>query len=157
MVLHVRTLFANAVAPILQQLDATLLKHARSASHTLLFSIAPSASLPADDLSQLVSYFQALKHERVGALFAPMTVVDRTGHDSTGTWCSVAIFDKQTATAFRSNIPGRPDAQVGRWHAARKTEERQVHVPRAAEGPWSWNAPLYPLPDSLQTLTYDLP
>ena len=152
MALYARTLFANAVAPIVRQLDAALLKHARSAHRTLLFSIAPSASLPADDLSQLVAYFQVLKHECVGALFAPMTIVDRTGHDFTGTCCSIAVFDKEAATAFRSSIPGRREAQVGRWHAARRNEDHQMDVPRPVDGPWSWNAPLHPLPDGLQTL-----
>ncbi|KAF7799385.1 hypothetical protein EIP86_010617 [Pleurotus ostreatoroseus] len=152
MALLARTLFANAVAPIMQQLDAALLKHARSAHRTLLFTIAPSASLPADDLSQLVSYFQALKLERIGALFAPMTIVDRSGHDFTRTWCSVAVFDREVATPFRSSIPGRSEAQVGRWHAARRNEDRQTDVPRPVDGSWSWNAPLHPLPDGLRAL-----
>ncbi|KAJ3529238.1 hypothetical protein NM688_g7881 [Phlebia brevispora] len=147
MPLHVQTVFAKTVTPILQQLDATLLNHARSASRSILFSIQPSASIPADELSQLVSYFRNLKHERVGGLFAPMTLWAGNRDVHTGTWCSVAVFDRRTATPFYSDIPGEPAVQVGRWHASRQTVGHKGYDQRGT--PLS---PSYPRPAGLETL-----
>lgn len=134
MVVHLQTVFAHNAASILRRLTASLEPFAKSRSHALVFSISPAPSLPADELSQLVSYFQALQPDRVGCLSTPAPLVtpayDKYGGMSTS--CSVALFDRRMATPFRSTIPGRETAQVGRWHALRKKEEPHqdaTHVP----------------------------
>jgi hypothetical protein len=40
--------------------------------------------------------------------------------------CSLAFFRKEHAVPFRSDIPGRPETQVGRWHAMRRTGKERT-------------------------------
>jgi hypothetical protein len=39
--------------------------------------------------------------------------------------CSMAIFWKENAVPVHSDIPGRPEMQVGRWHAMWKRGDEQ--------------------------------
>ena len=53
--------------------------------------------------------------------------------------CSLAFFRKEHSVPFRSDIPGRPETQVGRWHAMRKTGEERIQggeVERTADVEW---------------------
>ena len=40
--------------------------------------------------------------------------------------CSLAFFRKEHSVPFRSDIPGRPETQVGRWHAMRRTGKERA-------------------------------
>lgn len=88
---------------------------AELASHPLLFTLSTNA--PAPSLSSLVSALSSLSSAgSVGCLSAPT-------HPGPRIACSLAFFRKEHATPFRSDIPGRPETQVGRWHAMRTKDE----------------------------------
>ena len=40
--------------------------------------------------------------------------------------CSLAFFRKDHSVPFCSDIPGRPETQVGRWHVMRRTGEVEL-------------------------------
>ena len=101
---------------------------AELAPHPLLFAL--SANAPTPSLSPLVSALSALSSAgSVGCLSAPL---DQPAAAATATTttdapiaCSLAFFRKEQAVLFRSDIPGRPETQVGRWHAMRRRDERE--------------------------------
>ncbi|KAI0299478.1 hypothetical protein BC826DRAFT_1117045, partial [Russula brevipes] len=75
---------------------------------------------PAPSLSALVSALSSLSSAgSVGCLSAPTTAA----HPGARIACSLAFFRKEHAVPFRSDIPGRPETQVGRWHAMRMKDE----------------------------------
>ena len=119
-----QTVFSNSASNILRRVSSGLEPFTKSKSHVILFSISPAPSLPADDLSQLVSYFQGLETERVGCLSAPTLLTTRAHGGYKNTSCSFAVFETRHTRSFRSTIPGRETPQVGRWHALRKKEQR---------------------------------
>ena len=99
------------------------------ASHPLLFTLSTNA--PASSLSPLVSALSALSSSgSVGCLSAPLThpatatIATTTPTTAAPIACSLAFFRKDHAVPFRSEIPGRPEIQVGRWHAMRRKGEK---------------------------------
>ena len=106
-----------------------------SSSHTLLFSISPSATVSETDLGSIVSVFS--RHPRsVGCLSAPIQTGRGAGATSIPTVCSIAAFDARNATPFRSIVPGKEPTQVGRWHAFRKKDSLppQLEIPKDSTG-----------------------
>ena len=118
-------------------------------SRVLLFALSSNAP----DIPQTVNQLGHLATQSVGCLSAPE-------HPDVVS-CSVALLDARKATLFRSDIPGRVPAQVGRWHSPRRTWEETV-VPADDSLPldfgvdweevWSKGISTPPLPQELQKL-----
>ncbi|KAN0127961.1 hypothetical protein V8E53_014215 [Lactarius tabidus] len=88
-------------------------------AHPPLFTL--STNTPTSSLSPLVTTLTSLSvSSSVGCL-------PSAAHPSVLIACSLAFFCKGNATPFYSDIPGRPETQVGRRHAMRKKgdEERE--------------------------------
>ncbi|PSS37078.1 hypothetical protein PHLCEN_2v1117 [Hermanssonia centrifuga] len=124
MTAYVETIFCKTARPILQHLAGSLEPFLKSKSHSLLFSLSPALSLPPRELSDLVSAFSGAS-SAIGCLSSPVLLSQAGGHSTAYTACSVAVFDRQTATVFHSSIPGREEVQVGRWHAYRKRGQEE--------------------------------
>lgn len=106
-----------------------------SPSHTLLFSISPSPSLPEAELVKLVGAVS--KHPKsIGCLSAPIRTGEIDSNMTVPTICSIAAFDARNATPFRSTIPGKEPTQVGRWHAFRNkgVESPHIELPNDSRG-----------------------
>ncbi|KAI0060347.1 hypothetical protein BV25DRAFT_1908395 [Artomyces pyxidatus] len=131
--LHASTIFTHNPSSIL-----TYLKHLppELASHPLLFTL--SSNTPQRSLSPLVSALTAVSTvDNVGCLSAAFP--ERQASSRQRIACSLAFFDKHTATLFRSTIRGRAETQVGRWHAMRKKEDaRQLDSDHELEGEVKW-------------------
>ncbi|KAI0774443.1 hypothetical protein C8Q74DRAFT_1270062 [Fomes fomentarius] len=119
MATHMSTIVSRKTADILthiSQLRTSLLHR------PLLYTISVSQQTNSADLSQLVSSIKSLSSNSVGCLSAPIPSVRSAWQQYTAV--SVASFDEQHATLFRSTIPGRKAVQVGRWHALRQKDEQ---------------------------------
>ncbi|THH19213.1 hypothetical protein EW146_g1907 [Bondarzewia mesenterica] len=132
MLLHASTILARTPAAILSYLshlpkDLT--------SQTLLFSL--STNTPASSLSSLVSSLTTLtSHQSIGCLSSPLPALATWGHIA----CSLAFFDRKTCVPFRSDIRGRTESQVGRWHAMRNKEgaAQEMEVEKHLTGKVDW-------------------
>ncbi|KAH9046714.1 hypothetical protein EDB84DRAFT_1558165 [Lactarius hengduanensis] len=110
--LYSSTILARNASTILSRLSRL---PAELGAHPLLFTL--SANAPPASLSPLVSALSSLSSSgSVGCLSA-------AAHPGAPIACSLAFFHKEDATPFYSDIPGRPETQVGRWHAMRKKGE----------------------------------
>lgn len=117
-------------------------------SRVLLFALSSNAP----DLSQTVDQLRHLATQSVGCLSAPE-------HPDVVS-CSVALLDARMATSFRSDIPGRVPAQVGRWHSPKRMQERTTLVDESTPldfgvdwgEVWSKGVSTPPLPQELQKL-----
>jgi len=118
-------------------------------SSVLLFALSSNAP----DLSQTVDQLGHLAARSVGCLSAPE-------HPDVVS-CSVALLDARRVTPFRSDIPGRVPAQVGRWHSPRRMEEKATASTEESipldfgvdwEEVWSKGVSTPPLPQELQKL-----
>ena len=73
---------------------------------------------------------------------------------------SVAVFDSQVVTPFRSTIKGKEPVQVGRWHAFRRRNEssEELQLPEDSTGiDWEsvWaRKSVNTLPPELEALKY---
>ncbi|KAH9979676.1 hypothetical protein BJV74DRAFT_780156 [Russula compacta] len=122
--LYASTVLARNASSVLAHISCL---PASLASHPLLFTL--STNTPAPSLSPLVSALSALSSSgSVGCLTAP-------SHPGAPIACSLVFFRKEHAVPFRSDIPGRPVTQVGRWHAMRrKDEEEEKRIPGGEDG-----------------------
>ena len=120
-------------------------------SSVLLFALSSNAP----DLSQTVHQLGSLAAQSAGCLSAPE-------HPDVVS-CSVALLDARRATLFRSDIPGRVPAQVGRWHSPKRMQEKTTEpldesVPLDPEVNWEevWSKGIStpPLPQELQKLQF---
>jgi len=118
-------------------------------SRVLLFALSSNAP----DLSQTVKQLGHLATQSVGCLSVPE-------HPDVVS-CSVALLDAREATLFRSDIPGRVPAQVGRWHSPKRMQEKTTApsddpIPLDFgvdwEEVWSKGISAPPLPKELQKL-----
>ena len=112
---------ASSILAHISRLPASL------ASHPLLFTLSTNA--PAPSLSTLVSALSSFSSSSgsVGCLSAPIHP-GAPGTSAAPIACSLAFFRKEHSVPFHSDIPGRPETQVGRWHAMRRTGEREESV-----------------------------
>ena len=118
-------------------------------SRVLLFALSSNAP----DLSQTVHQLGLLAAKSAGCLSVPE-------HPDVVS-CSVALLDARKATLFRSDIPGRVPAQVGRWHSPKRMQEKTT-APTDDPMPldlgvdweevWSKGVSTPPLPQELQKL-----
>jgi hypothetical protein len=89
-------------------------------AHPLLFTL--STNTPTASLSPLITTLTSL------SVSGSVGCLSSAAHPSAPIACSLAFFRKGHATPFYSDIPGRPETQVGRRHAMRKKgdEERAL-------------------------------
>ena len=123
MAVHMSTIVSRKTADILShlsQLRSTL------ASYPLLYTISVSQHTNNMDLSELVASVKTLSNNTVGCLSAPIPSARPSWQQYTAV--SLASFDARHATTFRSTVPGKKAAQVGRWHAMHpKEKQRDTH------------------------------
>ncbi|KAK2462768.1 hypothetical protein APHAL10511_005159 [Amanita phalloides] len=104
--LHLSTIISRSSTAILSHISHL----AKSfPNHPLLFTLSHNTP-STDDLSDIVGKLTNFSSQSIGCLSAPLP-----GPHSSFTACSLAIFDPRNAVMFRSTIPGRQQAQVGRW------------------------------------------
>ena len=122
-----------------------------SDSRVLLFALSSNAP----DLSQTIHQLGHLAAQSVGCLSVPE-------HPDIVS-CSLALLDSKNATPFRSNIPGRVPAQVGRWHSPKRMQDK-VRALVDDSMPldlgvdwgevWSKGVSMLPLPQGLQKFQF---
>lgn len=135
---HFTTILAQSPKGILNALAGL---HANYRNHTLLFALSSNSS----ELSELVARLTTFSTNSVGCLAAQ-------AQENTIS-CSLAFFDSQHATTFRSTIPGRAAPQVGRWHSFKKpdtTPDMEFDQNVDWEDVWSKSVGNHPLPQALQ-------
>ncbi|KAI0677373.1 hypothetical protein C8Q78DRAFT_1002518 [Trametes maxima] len=127
-------------------------------SHPMLYTISASHLTESSDLSNLVSSVKALSSTSVGCLSAAIPSARPSWQQYSA--LSLAFFDSTHATLFRSTIPGRKAAKVGRWHAMHKNEQQDPETPQHRED-LNWEAALSKayegksLPPALEDLSVD--
>lgn len=135
---HFTTILAQSPKGVLNALAGL---HKKYSGHTLLFALSSNSP----ELSELVARLTTFSKRSVGCLSAQA---------QEGTiCCSLAFFDSQYATTFRSVIPGRAAPQVGRWHSFKKpdsTPDMEFDQTVDWEDVWSKSVGNHPLPEELQ-------
>jgi hypothetical protein len=112
--LYSSTILARNASSILSHLSRL---PTELSTHPLLFTL--STNTPTASLSPLVTTLTSLSvSSSVGCLSS-------AAHPSAPIACSLAFFRKGHATPFYSDIPGRPETQVGRRHAMRKKGDEE--------------------------------
>jgi hypothetical protein len=120
-------------------------------SRVLLFALSHNAP----DISQTIHQLRHLATHSAGCLSAPE-------HPDVVS-CSVALLDARKATLFRSDIPGRAPAQVGRWHSQKRMQEKKTVLADDSmplnfgvdwEEVWSKGVSTPPLPQELRDLQF---
>ncbi|KAH9933271.1 hypothetical protein B0H21DRAFT_84025 [Amylocystis lapponica] len=153
---HMSTMLSRTTSDILSHVSKIRLSYT---SHIPLFTLSVPHHLSASDLSALVSQLTSLSGDAVGCLSTPIPSQDPQWADYMS--CSVAMFEKDRATSFRSTIPGKQAAQVGRWHTSRKDEglnagTREVDTENLNwQDVWSRTTNDYALPPEVQNLRSD--
>jgi len=107
------TLVSRNPSSLLSALSHTHLPE--SPSKALLFALAPSSTVTPRELSALTNRLTKRFPTHVGCISAPVPI---SNNPQCSDHCSVslALVD---GIPFHSTIPGRPEPQVGRWHAGR--------------------------------------
>ncbi|KAF8156977.1 hypothetical protein B0H34DRAFT_657786 [Crassisporium funariophilum] len=167
MPLHSSTLLARTPASLQNQIRAIYDTYANK-GHTFLFAL--SANFPAsDDLLNTVEQLTQSNTKRnghtLGCLSDPLpSSLFQSSHCDPVLSCSIAIFDTALSVPFRSDIPGRTQTQVGRWHSFRKKEDNdkgELEMDEGGNTPWEdiWNragssasSSSTPLPEALRSL-----
>ncbi|KAI0775944.1 hypothetical protein BD413DRAFT_469773 [Trametes elegans] len=129
MALHMSTVISRKPTDILahiSQLRSSL------SSNPLLYTISVSHHTDSAELTSLVSSVKALSSNSIGCLSAPIPSARPCWPQYTAV--SLASFDGERATLFRSTIPGRKAASVGRWHAIHEELQPEPAVPPRHEG-----------------------
>ncbi|KAF5314565.1 hypothetical protein D9611_007034 [Ephemerocybe angulata] len=101
-------------------------------------------ALTANDAVDWTRYWQLLRSinesQTVGCLSSTFSGVKTPRGDlSRYLGCSIGVFDPSEAVCFRSTIQGDRQAQVGRWHSFRKSEEDAGTPWPLTDGPISWD------------------
>ncbi|KAI0722794.1 hypothetical protein C8Q76DRAFT_720344 [Earliella scabrosa] len=119
MALHMSTIISRKSTDILAHISQL---RAAFAHHPLLYTISASQHTNPTELSEVVTSVKSLSSNSVGCLSAPIPSARPAWQQYTSV--SVASFDERHATLFRSTIPGRKAAQVGRWHALHQKDRQ---------------------------------
>ncbi|KAH8077040.1 hypothetical protein BXZ70DRAFT_709448 [Cristinia sonorae] len=116
-----RTIISRSSSSIL-----AALKHAIPDSpQTLLFAISPHHSLPDSQLADIVAALTRIPNS-LGCISSPLPLRSREPASA----LSLAFFDVNKCTPFRSTIPGRKPTSVGRWHSVRSSQDSRHHGKR---------------------------
>lgn len=139
--IHLSTIFSQSTSGILGQISRLSTKYGKR-GHTVLFTL--SANFPrSEDLQSVVEQLTGFNQGKgegkpsgniLGCLTDSFAGVSFQQLASTGAKkqntecagalsCSIGIFDSAHCIPFRSELTGRTQPQVGRWHAFRKKDE----------------------------------
>ncbi|KAF7767884.1 hypothetical protein Agabi119p4_7127 [Agaricus bisporus var. burnettii] len=131
MALHLSTYFSRSPIRLLSRIN-TLAKQYAGHDLTLLFALSSNIPDP-EHLGKAVNELTRFDRTRtVGCLSGRLggTTISEVKMDQDVVSLAVAFMDSGMVRPFRSTIPGRDEAQVGRWHAFRKKDEPEpVEVP----------------------------
>lgn len=158
MALHTSTVVSRKLTDILTHVSRISLAFP---DHVPLFTLSASPSVQQSHLQDLVTRLCTLSPHAVGCLSAP--VPSSSEALRAGVACSLAVFHKDNATAFRSDIPGRSAPQVGRWHAFRQKVQDPSEFGTGAtvqtdtdnvnwEDVWAKQVDVPPLPSELSSI-----
>ncbi|KAI0832598.1 hypothetical protein BC628DRAFT_1499376 [Trametes gibbosa] len=136
MVLHLSTVISRNTAHIIEHLSKL---QPALAHNPLLYTISVSPHTDSAELSSLVSSIKSISKDSAGCLSAALPSAHPSWQQYTS--LSLASFDREHATLFRSTIPGRKAAQVGRWHAVHKSTQPDPEAPAHSEN-LDWEAAL---------------
>jgi hypothetical protein len=101
--------------------------------YTFLFALSANFE-HSDELEQVVSTMRSVRSDKgrgkarlVGCLSGPVDNMELTAGKRAALSCAVAVFDSGQCVPFYSELQGRRDTQVGRWHSFRKkaTDEEE--------------------------------
>ncbi|KAH9899694.1 hypothetical protein C8Q73DRAFT_772369 [Cubamyces lactineus] len=134
---HMSTVISRKPADIIAYLSKL---RSNLSGNPLLYTISVSQHTDSSELSNLVSSVRAISENSVGCLSAAIP-------SSRPSWqryssVSLASFDSNHATLFRSTIPGRKTPLVGRWHAMHKDRKPDPEVPVDQSGKMDWESAL---------------
>lgn len=136
MAARTNTLVSSSIPSVLRYLSGRFSPN-RTSSQPLLYVLSPAHSLPAEELSSIVSFLTSVPNS-VGCLGSTLPLSVRgLSHRTSTTVLSLAQFDSTKASTFRSEIPGKPEAQVGRWHRILKADDPTILTPPIERGPLS--------------------
>lgn len=121
MPLKLTTILARNPAVLEQQIRTVVEKYVRQ-------NLICFFALTANDSVDWTRYWQLLRSinqsQTVGCLSSSFNGVQTSKGDlSSYLGCSIGLFESSEAVCFRSTIAGDQQAQVGRWHSFRKSEE----------------------------------
>ncbi|KAL1946525.1 hypothetical protein VTO73DRAFT_14629 [Trametes versicolor] len=157
MAVHMSTVISRELGHITEHLSKL---QPILSQHPLLYTISVSQNTRSSDLSTLVTSLKGLSRGSVGCLSAAIPSAGPSWRQHTSV--SLAAFDEKCATIFRSTIPGRKAAQVGRWHAMHKDVQPDPEEPaHDTEGMPNWDTALsqaydgQALPAELESLRAD--
>ena len=122
--LHLCTLLTQKPARILSYINELSGKF-NGRDYTFLFALSAKFDHP-HELEKVVSTIRDLRCDRgkgkarmVGCLSGPVSSMELPGGHA-GLSCAVAVFDSRNCVPFSSELQGREEAQVGRWHSFRR-------------------------------------
>ena len=157
MILHLSTYLTRSPTGLLNRIRS-LVKEYAGHDLTLLFALSANFS-DTQDLGRAVTGLMSLTSTRtVGCLSGRLgnTKINDKSIEEDVLSLSVAVLDSRNVKSFRSTIPGREEAQVGRWHAfRRKSEDVDTEYPMIEAVSWEevrQGGRTLPLPDDLQLL-----
>lgn len=125
----IRTLVSPSTSSILRHLSN--IKTINPQESTLLFALSSNAP----DIEAIVTHLRQTARHSIGCLSASWP-----GKYAYDTVCSIAYMSAKDCVLFRSEIPGRPPIQVGRWHTARHKNIPPTHLPDFSQKASSWAA-----------------
>ncbi|OSD04668.1 hypothetical protein PYCCODRAFT_1451092 [Trametes coccinea BRFM310] len=134
---HMSTIISRKPAEIVAHLSKM---RATSSSNPLLYTISASPFTDSSELLNLVSSVKTLSSNSVGCLSAAIPSARTAWQQYSAV--SLAVFDVKHATLFRSTIPGRKAALVGRWHAMHKDGRPEPEVPLDQRSRMDWESAL---------------
>ncbi|CAA7268452.1 unnamed protein product [Cyclocybe aegerita] len=140
--IHLSTVLSRSSTGLLSHIQDISLRHAGQ-GHTLLFAL--SANFPlAEDLQEVVSRLTKFndvasgdtgRGHTIGCLTDSYVNCEfpffRQSKDALS--CAIAILDSTYSVPFYSNLRGRVQPQVGRWHSFRKTDEDAIRTTEGME------------------------
>ncbi|KAJ3501111.1 hypothetical protein NLJ89_g9487 [Agrocybe chaxingu] len=140
--IHLSTVLSRSSTGLLSHIHDISLRHAGQ-GHTLLFAL--SANFPhAEDLQEVVSRLTKFNDVASGGRGRGHTIGCLTDSYANCefpffSWskdalsCAIAILDSTHCVPFYSNLRGRIQPQVGRWHSFRQTDEDSNRTMRSME------------------------
>ncbi|EMD39702.1 hypothetical protein CERSUDRAFT_92195 [Gelatoporia subvermispora B] len=123
-----RTFLSRSAPALISRLNA--IRASISSSDPIIWTLTVAPHLEQAQHTELLSSLTSLSNNTVGCLSNVIPTADSARSDLIS--CSIAAFDAETTTIFRSEISGRQAPQVGRWHAFRNRDAEQAdqYVPK---------------------------